>query len=361
MRLLAGRFKAAGLRLDAGEGGDGEVDHFMTALVQLFSCWLACACLVEREKEHAALGAEALFVAGRVPARGKAFWREHDEFSARLGDCVAASLFERAHEGRDSRAARSDSRCSGNGCFPLRRALRGRAVAFDRHEHRKRKECVISVCEPFAAKEADAANGPEKLCVVASKCGPLRVFANVAAKGGELTITLDDPIVPRRGEYERWRGRATAQHPGGCDTRVRVGLWRLSGYAGRRVRGDYLPIGSAKGFGELADYHAKGHAIWRGLYLHHQVNVIGHYHEGRYRLYATPFEVEAFDNAFEGSRDVAFDKAAIVADSREIGEAVKPLERHHVEERRLVVEIEEASHIAYSIILSRLRKRRTRR
>lgn len=338
-----------------------EVDHFMAAVVEHLFSRLVRVGLVERKKEHTSLCAKPLLLSRRMPTGTEAFGRENYPLSAAFGDGVSASLFERAHEGRDSRAARSDSRGRGNGGFPLRRALRGRAVALDRHEHRKRKESVVSVGEPFVAKEADAANRAEKLCVVASKGGSLRVFANVAAKGGKLAITLDDPIVPRRGEYGRWRRRATAQHPGGCDTRERVGLWRLLGFAGRRVRGDYLPIDCAKGFRELADYHAKGHAIWRGLYLHHQVDVIGHYHEGRYRLYATPFEVEAFDNAFEGSRDVAFDKAAIVADSREIGEAVKPLERHHVEERRLVVEIEEASHIAYSTILSCLRKRRTRR
>ena len=88
------------------------------------------------------------------------------------------------------------------------------------------------------------------------------------------------------------------------------------------------------------------------FYLHHQVDVVGHYHVGRYRLNAAPFEMETFDDFFKGSRYGAFDKAAIVADLREIGETVKSLERHHVEERRLVVEIEEASHIAYFTILS---------
>ena len=317
--------------------------------------------LVERKKEHAPLCAKPLLLSRRVPTRAKAFRRENYPLSAAFGDGVSACLFERAHEGRNSRASRSDSRGRGDKGFPLRRALRGRAVAFNRHEHRKREERVVSVCEPFAFEEAYAAYRAEELRVGSSKGGPLWVFANVAAKGGELAITLDDPIVPRRGEYGRWRGRATAQHPGGRDTRERVRLWRLSGYAGRRVRGDNLPIGCAKGFGELADYYAEGHAIWSGLYLHQQVNVIWHDNEGRYRLYAAPFEMEAFNRAFEGSRDVAFDKAAIVADLREIGEAVKSLERHHVEEWRLVVEVEEVSHVAYSTILSRLRKRRTRR
>ena len=338
-----------------------EVDHFMASVVEHLFRRLVRVGLVERKKEHATLCAKPLLLSRRVPTSAEAFWRENYPLSATFGDGVPASLFERAHEGRDSRAAWSNSRSSGNGIFPLRRTLRGRSMAFNRHEHWKRKERVVSVCEPFATKEADAANRPEELCVAAAKGGPLGVFANVAAKGGELAIALDDPIVPRGGEYWRRRGRAAAQHPGGGNARERVGRGWLSGFARRRVCGDNLPIDCAKGLGELADYHAKGHAIRRGLYLHQQVNVIGHDHEGRYRLNAAPFEVEAFNHAFEGSRDVASDKAAIVADLREIGDSVKSLERHHVEERRLVVEIEEASHIAYSTILSRLRKRRTRR
>ena len=62
----------------------------------------------------------------------------------------------------------------------------------------------------------------------------------------------------------------------------------------------------------------------------------------------------AQNRSFSRGDYLPFDKVAIVADSREVGEAVKPLECHHVEEWRLVVEVEEASHIAYSIILCRL-------
>ena len=63
----------AWLRLYAVEGVYGEVDHIMTAFVELLLGWLARARRIEREKEHAALGAELLLVAGRVPARGEAF------------------------------------------------------------------------------------------------------------------------------------------------------------------------------------------------------------------------------------------------------------------------------------------------
>ena len=334
-----------------------EVDHFMATFVEHLFRRLVGVGLVERKKEHAPLCAKPLLLSRRMPARAKAFRREDYPLPAAFGDGVSTSLFKRAHEGRDSRAARAYARSGGYERVPLRRALRGRAMAFYRHEHWKRKERVVSVCEPFAAEEVDAADRPEELCVAAAKGGPLRVFANVAAKGGKLAIALDDPIVPRGGEdVAAWA--ATLRGRAGRNTR---GKSLLSGFAGRRVCGDNLPIDCAKGFGELADYHAKSHAIWRGLYLHQQVNVIWHDHEGRYRLNAAPFEVEAFNHAFEGSRDVASDKVAIVADLREIGDSVKSLERHHVEERRLVVEIEEASHIAYSTILSRLRKRRTRR
>ena len=322
----------------------------MASVVEHLFRRLVCVGLVERKKEHATLCAKPLLLSRRVPTSAESFRRENYPLSATFGDGVPAILFERAHEGRDSRAAWSNSRSSGNGIFPLRRALRGRSMAFNRHEHWKRKERIVSVCEPFATKEADAANRPEELCVAAAKGSPLGVFTNVAAKGGKLAIALDDPIMPRGGEYWRRRGRAgrNTREEAGRNTR---GKSLLSGFAGRRVCGDNLPIDCAKGFGELADYHAKGHAIRRGLYLHQQVNVIGHDHEGRYRLNAAPFEVEAFNHAFEGSRDVASDKAAIVADLREIGEAVKSLERHHVEERRLVVEVEEASHVADSMTI----------
>ena len=72
--------------------------------------------------------------------------------------------------------------------------------------------------------------------------------------------------------------------------------------------------------------------------------VIGHYRVWRNRFYAAPFQVEAFDDAFECPRDVALYKAAVVADLRKLGDARLLLERHHVEVWRLVVEIAETCH-----------------
>ena len=65
----------------------------MAALIEHLVCWLAGGGLVERKEEHAALGAEVLLLARRMPSRGESFWRKHDPFAARLGDGIAAMCF----------------------------------------------------------------------------------------------------------------------------------------------------------------------------------------------------------------------------------------------------------------------------
>ena len=57
----------------------------MAALIEHLARWLAGGGFVERKEEHAALGAEALLLARRMPSRGESFRRKHDPFTASLG------------------------------------------------------------------------------------------------------------------------------------------------------------------------------------------------------------------------------------------------------------------------------------
>ena len=56
----------------------------MAALIEHLARWLAGDGFVERKEEHAALGAEALLLARRMPSCGESFWREHNPFAARM-------------------------------------------------------------------------------------------------------------------------------------------------------------------------------------------------------------------------------------------------------------------------------------
>ena len=58
----------------------------MAALIEHLARWLSGGGFVERKEEHAALGAEPLLLARRMPSRGESFWRKHDPFAARHGD-----------------------------------------------------------------------------------------------------------------------------------------------------------------------------------------------------------------------------------------------------------------------------------
>ena len=56
----------------------------MAALIEHLARWFAGGGFVERKEEHAALGAEPLLLARRMPSRGESFWRKHDPFAARM-------------------------------------------------------------------------------------------------------------------------------------------------------------------------------------------------------------------------------------------------------------------------------------
>ena len=314
----------------------------MTALVQLFSRRLARARLVEREKEHAALGAEALFVAGRVPARGKAFGREHDELSAGLGDRVAASFFERAHECREPSTAGADSRGGFDRGVPGVAVLGGCAVALEGRYDGHAQYRGVAVGKPSAAEKLHRLYALEKPRVGFSRPCARGVFANVAAKGGELALALHDPVMPG-GLEDVARLRATLRRRAVCRTCTRAvgeardGVLRVGGLA------DSFPICGSEGFRELAYQYAKSYAIGRGLYLHHEVDVVGHDGEWRDFIEAAPLEMKAFYGLGEGLCQIVFYEAF----GPDLGKRLKPLKPfkgNHVEIGRLVVKSFEANH-----------------
>ena len=311
----------------------------MTALVELFLGRLARARLIEREKEHAALGAEAFLVAGRVPARREAFGREHDEPSAGLGDCVAACLFERAHEGREACAAGSDPRGGFERGVPGVAAFGCCAVAFEGRYHRQAQYLGVSVGEPSAAKELDGLDTPKELRVGLSRPGAGGVFANVAAKGGELAVALHDPIMPCGGED---RGGPSGRADVTARSRTLHCVLRGAAMSGS-VRSDNLPIFCGEGLFELVDVAAKRLAFRVVFYLHHEMKVVGHDREWRDFIEAAPLEVKATNDFGEGSRQIVFDEA-IWPDFGKCLKALKPLKGHHVEIWRAVVETFEANH-----------------
>ena len=122
----------------------------MAALIEHLARWFAGGGFVERKEEHAALGAEPLLLARRMPSRGETFRRKHDPFAARLGDGVAASLFKRAHECGNAGAAWPDPGCRRQKGIPFRRVGRRGAMALDWHKLRQSQYFSVAVGEPLA-------------------------------------------------------------------------------------------------------------------------------------------------------------------------------------------------------------------
>lgn len=310
----------------------------MTAFVQLFSCRLARARLVEREKEHAALGAEALFVAGRVPAKGKAFRREHDELSAGLGDRVAASLFERAHEGGEPCTAGADSRGGFDRGVPGVAVLGGCAVAFEGRYDGHAQYRGVAVGKPSAAEKLHRLYALEKPRVGFSRPCARGVFANVAAKGGELAVALHNPVMPGGGENLKAVAAAFGK------TLALYGGWAPGGVLLRRAAALHNPPIFFREFARELPYENRQRFLDRDIfYLHHQMKVVGHDGEGRDFIEAAPLEMKAFYGLGEGLCQIVFYEAL----GPDLGKRLKPLKPfkgNHIEIGRLVVKSFEANH-----------------
>lgn len=341
MQRIASAF---GLR----EAFSGEVDHLMAAVVEFGAGGAARLGFVEREVEHAPGGAEAFLFARRMPTRAEALGREDDPRAAGTGDGVSAGLFEWAHEGRDAGSARSDARGRFDEGVPFRRgAYGGRAVALEGHENGQVQERAVAVGEPAAAEKIDGRDLPQEGGVRAAQGGARRVLANVAAKGGELALFLDDPIVPvlfedRADETARCRTlllarRETARGPV-LKSAGRRGFARR-GFA----RADHAPVCFGKFFFKRVDESAQRDALGDIAYLDQQVKMVGHDHERRDLFAAPPFQMKAPDDRRERARDLVFDETA-GDDSGKLRQPIETLQGDHVEIRRLVVKAFEPAH-----------------
>ena len=348
----------------------------MAPFIESLSRGLVCGSLVEGKKEHAPQGAEALFLARRMPSGPESLRREDNPFPAGLRDCVAAFFFERAHEGGDSCPAGADSGGTGNEVVPFSRAGFGCAMPFDGLKHGQFEDVGVTIGEPLAAEKSHAPYCAEELCVASAQCGAHRVFANVASKCRELPVSLDYPIMPVFVEdVAGWCFAALAASREWCFAALAASLRRRAGrntrragrntrYAGRalrgvarcRVCGNDPPVFVAQCFRQLVYDYAECHAVGRGLYLDHQMNVVGHYDEGRNWFDAPPFLMKCADDSLKGDGNVVAHEKPVFCDSGKVGKPRQALERHHVEERCLVVKIEESGH-RDSIAIICLRRR----
>ena len=335
----------------------------MAPFIESFSRGLASGSLVEGKKEHASLCAEALLLARRMPSGSESLRREDNPSSAGFRDCVAAFFFERAHESGNSRAAWSDARRGGYERVPLLGAQVGVAMTFNGHKDRQLEDVGVAVGEPFPPEEFNSPDGSEVFRFGATHGGAHCVFAYVATEGLELPVALDNPIVPFLAEdvagwrVAGWRVAALAaslRRRAGRNTRgAGRNTWRAGrktvvrnarGLACCRVCGNDLPVLVTKGFRHLAYDYAERYAVGRGLYLDHQVNVIWHHDEWRNRFYASPFFMECAYDSLEGDCNGVAHEAPVFCDSGKVGKSRQAFEGHHVEEGRLVVEIEESCH-----------------
>ena len=340
-RTLCGARRSWALRFARGEGFVREIDHLVATGVERRFVGLFRVGRVEREKKHSPLGAEALFLARWMPARAEALRRQNDIGAAGLGNGVPAGFFKRAHEGRDASAARADARSLGEKRFCLGRFERGRAMAFEGVKNGQVQYLEVAVAEPVLSEKLDFPNRLEVARVFAAQPGARRVFANVAAKRRKLAALLHDPVVPLGLEDGRGRLRGRLRGRATCKT-LCGGVWKW-GFARCGVCRNNLPIGIAKRFGKLADQNPKRDAIWNIANLDEQMDVVGHDHERRDLVKATPFDVEALDDRDKDLGDFVFNQAS----RPEMGKVSQPLESFqgdHVEKGRLVVKTEETGH-----------------
>ena len=318
----------------------------MAPFIESLSRGLVSGSLVEGKKEYASLGAEALLLARWMPSGSESLRREDNPFPAGLRDCVAAFFFERAHEGGDSCPAGADSGGTGNEVVPFSRAGFGCAMPLDGLKHGQFEDVGVAVGEPLAAEKSHAPYRAKELCVALAQRGAHRVFSNVASKCRELPVSLDDPIMPVFvDDVAGWCFAALAaslRRRAGRNTRGAGRAFRS--VARCRVCGNNPPVFVAQCFRQLVYDYAECHAVGRGLYLDHQMNVVRHYDERRNRFDTPPFLVKCVDDSLErNGNDIPHEKP-VFCDSGKVGKPRQAFECHHVEKRCLVVKIEESRH-----------------
>lgn len=107
-RLIA-PFPSGTLLCVSPESRHHQVAHLMAPLVKLGLRRLARHCRPKRNEKHAPFGAEFLILPPWMPPLAEAFGRKNDPTPARAPQRVAADLLARAHERRNTRAARPDA------------------------------------------------------------------------------------------------------------------------------------------------------------------------------------------------------------------------------------------------------------
>lgn len=303
----------------------------MTSIIESLAGRLARFRFIEREEEHSSFGAVSLFDSCRVVARSKAFRRENYEFAARFGNFIAAGFLKRAHESGNTCTAWANTGRSCDQFIPFLRAWHRRAMSLERNQYRQIENCFVAIAEPSATEEFHFCDTREITGIdVALPC-PRGIFLYITSEDGKLTFFFDDPVVPGAIK-NRWRGSA---------------LFLMSGAI---VGSNNLPIGVSEFLGKLGDEDLERYSFWDILYLHHQMNMVGHDDIRRDFFAATPFEMEVPYNGNEALGYCISFNASCRQDGK-IGQALKTLQGDHVIERRFVVKIFQMRHMGNYIII----------
>ena len=317
-----------------GEFGVYQIYHFMTAIIESLAGRLACFCFIEREEEHSSFGAVSFFDSCRVVARSKAFGREDYKVAAGFGDYIAASFFKWAHEGGNACTTWTDTGSDCNHFIPFFRAWRCRAMSLERNQYRQIENSFIAIAEPVATKEIHFCDTREIAPIYVALPCPRGIFLYVASEDGKLAFFLDDPIVP--GSLKnRWRGGAG-----------RALYLKRCAIAGS----NNFPIGISEFFGKLGDENAKRYSFRYFLYLHHQMNMVGHDDKWRDFFTASPFEMKSLYNGNKTLRHGGRFNAGF-RQNRETGQALKSFQSDHVIEWSFIIKISQSRHIGNYIII----------
>ena len=296
---------------------------------------------VERKKKHAAFCAETFLLRRGMPPVAEAVWRQHDHPSTRFRDGVAAIFFKLVHERGDSGATGADPRSQCNQFLPFGRIGHGASMPFDWHEHRAFQQLLVAVGEPGAAEELHGVHRRETAVAPLPPPGPEGVFEDVGVKALELSLALDDPVVPL--PLEDGAHRAL-----------------LGWYAER------LPVGPCEFSHENRHEAAEGHLVARVSYADEEVDVVGHDRHGVERVHAQRVVGKEKDGCAKSLCDGCILEERLgmalelpegcccvlreygsCAFPRDAGKSVKPfslLQSDHVEVGQAVVEFWQASH-----------------